>query len=157
MVDISRETRGQTEARLRAVMRLARADFLDGPYRYHEFPDDRFPAAARRDALALVRDGDRWSQLVPADDEAGERFALFGFHFPAGMDNSGFVGWLASLLKEALGSGVLVVCGMNRDDGGIFDYWGVPFSIRDDAFRAIRALTGDDGRAPSPAARPNDA
>jgi len=30
----------------------------------------------------------------------GNRFALFSFHFPEGLDNSGFVGWLATALKE---------------------------------------------------------
>ena len=44
------------------------------------------------------------------------------FHFPAGVDNSGFVGWLASHLKVVLGTGVLVVCGFNSQRGGVFDY-----------------------------------
>ena len=71
-----------------------------------------------------------------------EPFALFRFHFPDGVDNSGFVGWLASLLKEELGTGVFVTCGSNSLDGGIFDYWGIPSALREQGFAVVRKLCG---------------
>jgi hypothetical protein len=83
-----------------------------------------------------------WSQLVPCDDPAEELFGLFRFHFPAGVDNSGFVGWLASLLKERFGTGVFVTCGQNKDEGGIYDYWGCPFDLRIPITAYVRDLTG---------------
>jgi hypothetical protein len=53
----------------------------------------------------VVRDEDLWSALVPLVQEPNEpveRFGMFSFHFPAGVDNSGFVGWLATLLTGRL-------------------------------------------------------
>jgi hypothetical protein len=140
MVDVSIETRAQTDARLCAVMRQARVRIYERPYCFREFAAADFPAAVDAKALALVRDADRWSQLVPYDGSDEEAFGIFSFHFPPNLDNSGFVGWLATHLKEAFGSGVLVVCGMNRDDGGVFDYWGCPTSIAPSVFDEIRKM-----------------
>ncbi|WP_280394542.1 DUF6196 family protein [Nocardia brasiliensis] len=69
-----------------------------------------------------------------------EKFGLFSFHFPTGMDNSGFVGWLAGHLKRALGTGVFVVCGSNRERGGIYDYWGCPVELLAAVEREIETL-----------------
>ncbi|MBA3339895.1 MAG: hypothetical protein H0T54_09185, partial [Geodermatophilaceae bacterium] len=62
------------------------------------------------------------------------------FHFPYGLDNSGFVGWLGSVLKHELGTGVFVVCGQNSRRGGIYDYWGCPAQLRHEAARVIEEL-----------------
>jgi hypothetical protein len=129
MVHISEESAEQTEARLRKVIKTARLTVYQDSYAFHEFPLSDFPGRARADALALVRDDCMWSQLVPCDDPREDLFTLFRFHFPAHADNSGFVGWLATHLKRRLGTGVFVTCGQNRQDGGIFDYWGVPVAI----------------------------
>jgi hypothetical protein len=111
MVDISRETPLQIETRLRSVIKRAKVQIFSELYQFEEFPSadfgDRFDARA----LALVRDGELWSQLVPFQDGGGEAFGLFGFHFPPDDDNSGFVGWLASRLKARFGSGVIVIWG----------------------------------------------
>jgi hypothetical protein len=58
------------------------------------------------------------------------------------LDNSGFVGWLASHLKTAVGTGVFVVCGQNTRRGGIFDYWGVPVEAADAVLAEVRRLRG---------------
>jgi hypothetical protein len=108
MVNISHETAEQTEHRLRRVITEARLHLYPGTYAFVEFPLDQFPAAVRGDALALVRDDNVWSQLVPSHDAQHELFGIFRFHFPAGADNSGFVGWLATHLKSRLGTGVFV-------------------------------------------------
>jgi len=145
MVDISRETLEQTERRLRRVVTQARLKIYPGTWTFQEFPLDAFPAAARGDALALVRDDTVWSQLVPGDDPGAELFGVFRFHFPAGADNSGFVGWLATLLKQRFGTGVFVTCGQNAGDGGIFDYWGVPARLAADVVAEVRALVEAPG------------
>ena len=104
MVDISHETTEQTERRLLRVIQQARLQVLPGTWTFHEFPLDAFPQAVRADALALVRDDAVWSQLVPSDRAGNELFGVFRFHFPAGADNSGFVGWLATRLKARHGT-----------------------------------------------------
>lgn len=95
------------------------------PYAFVEAPVSE-PLDVHRQALALVRDDAVWSQLVPAAPESAEPLDLWRFHFPLGVDNSGFVGWLATQIKRRLGAGVIVVCGCNSGDGGVFDYWGCP-------------------------------
>lgn len=65
---------------------------------------------------------------------------LLSFHFPSELDNSGFVGWLAGLLKRELGTGVFVVCGQNSRRGGIYDYWGCPAQLRGGAAHVIQQL-----------------
>ncbi|CAB3869747.1 DUF6196 family protein [Achromobacter ruhlandii] len=140
MVNISRETSEQTEQRLRRVITEARLRIYPGTYAFTEFPLDDFPGAVREDALALVRDDNVWSQLIPSDGTHEEPFGLFRFHFPPGADNSGFVGWLATHLKNRFGTGVFVTCGQNHSDGGIFDYWGVPARLAEEVFREVRRL-----------------
>jgi hypothetical protein len=128
---ISSETPQQTEARLQGVLAQAELVPLADAYAFVETDAADFPAQLVPTALAFVRDEDVWSALVPASSPEQERFMVFSFHFTPGLDNSGFVGWLASHLKAALGTGVMVVCGQNSGRGGIFDYWGAPLSMAD--------------------------
>jgi uncharacterized protein DUF6196 len=142
MVSISRETPEQTEQRLRRVVAAADLVALDGEWSFREaLLADR--PTLKHDMLAVVRDEQRWSWLAPAAQEAGERFALFSFHFPPDLDNSGFVGWLASELKSRLGTGVFVICGYNSTRGGIYDYWGCPPVMRDQVALVLHDLRGD--------------
>jgi hypothetical protein len=140
MVNISQETPAEVDARLRRVFRLARLKVWDSPHAFVEFPLADFARRADPTALALVRDERVWSMLVPDDGTAAEPFALWCFHFPAGADNSGFVGWLATHLKAQFGTGVFVTCGQNSGDGGIFDYWGCPWALRDPVLAEVRTL-----------------
>jgi hypothetical protein len=140
MVDISYETVEETDMRLRHVIRAAELRVYKRSYAFAEFALDEFPVAVDPEAIALVRDDEIWSQLVPHHDGAAEPFAIFRFHFPAALDNSGFVGWLATHLKRRFGTGVFVVCGHNGVRGGIFDYWGCPESIREGVLAEIRNL-----------------
>ena len=140
---VSQETPAQTDARLREVIALSELVVYDESYAFVE--EDRTVGQApaiHSQALALVADEHVWSQLVPSDDEGAERFGLFSFHFPDGVDNSGFVGWLATLLKRELGTGVFVVCGQNSSRGGIFDYWGCPWAERERVVDVVRELVG---------------
>ncbi|WP_242906051.1 DUF6196 family protein [Actinomadura terrae] len=141
MVSISVETTEQTEARLRGVIAQAELTVHDGVWCFEEFPADRTPELTA-DTLALIRDEESWSRLVPLPPGHGaaEQFGIFSFHFPADQDNSGFVGWLATHLKAELGTGVFVICGSNRARGGIYDYWGCPIDMLNKAVAAVEAL-----------------
>ncbi|WP_226467580.1 DUF6196 family protein [Luteimonas panaciterrae] len=140
---ISHETPSQTNARLGQV--IASAEFVvhDQPYAFVETDACHFPQALLEEALAFVRDEGVWSALVPSSNPEHEQFVVFSFHFATGLDNSGFVGWLASHLKATVGTGVLVVCGQNSQRGGIFDYWGAPLSVAGQVVAEIRKLRGD--------------
>jgi hypothetical protein len=140
---ISVETPAQTEDRLRGVIRKAEFVIVEGTWRFDEFEAAEFVSAANQKALTLVRDGERWSQLVPASAPQGEMLAVWMFHFPGGADNSGFVGWLASEIKKRTGSGVAVVCGQNSLRGGIFDYWMCPVEASGEVLRVIGELRSD--------------
>jgi hypothetical protein len=145
MVDVSYETAEETDERLRRVIRAAHLKVYEQPYAFAEFALDKFATAADPEALALVRDDETWSQLAPHRAGDAEPFTIFRFHFPSGVDNSGFVGWLATHLKRRLGTGVFVVCGQNSARGGIFDYWGCPVTLRDEVLAEIGSLV----RSPS--------
>ena len=140
MVNISHETIEETDRRLRDVIRGVQLKVYKGPYAFMEFALNKFPLAVDPEALALVRDDERWSQLVPRRNDSAEAFTIFRFHFPAGLDNSGFVGWLATHLKRHLGTGVFVVCGHNPERGGIFDYWGCPLEVGEAVLSEIKNL-----------------
>ncbi len=141
MVSVSVETAEQVEQRLRRV--IAEADLVvhDGVWCFEESPADR-PPALTAETLAVVRDQESWSRLVPFTPGGGgvERFGIFSFHFADGVDNSGFVGWLATHLKVELGTGVFVVCGSNRARGGIYDYRGCPVDLLDRAVAVVGGL-----------------
>lgn len=140
MVNVSNETPEQTHERLLGV--IAQADFrvLEGTYAFEEMPVGDFPHRADPGALAHVRDDEVFSQLVRSGDPSRELFGVASFHFRAGQDNSGFVGWLASHLKRELGTGVFVVCGQNSGSGGIFDYWGYPVELAGAVTAEVRRL-----------------
>lgn len=137
---ISSETTDETERRLLNVIASARLKVFNGPYAFEEFGAADFGKKVNPGALAIIRDDSTWSQLIPCEDRSNELFKIFSFHFKQGLDNSGFVGWLASRLKQKLGTGIFVVCGQNSDDGGIFDYWGCPYEIGDEVLKEIKSL-----------------
>lgn len=140
MVDVSREDPSDTEARLGRITARNWLAVWDRPHVFEEFPPEEFGDRADPNAMALVRDDAVWSQLVPGAEDATEPFAIWRFHFPGGVDNSGFVGWLAARLKRRFGTGVFVVCGSNSADGGIFDYWGCPWNLRAEVIGEVRSL-----------------
>ena len=135
---ISTETSEQTESRLKKVIQTSDLKIYDKEYYFKEVPIDKFQFEEH--ALAIVRDEEVWSSLIPSESSETENFKVFSFHFEEGLDNSGFVGWLASKIKMDLGTGVFVVCGQNTNKGGIFDYWGCPASIADEVIKLVRLL-----------------
>lgn len=150
---VSQETPAQTSARLARVISEAAFVVYEGPHAFVESDVKHFPHELLGQALAFVRDEDVWSALVPSSAPGQEQFTVFSFHFTPGLDNSGFVGWLASHLKAAIGTGVLVVCGQNSRRGGIFDYWGAPVAVAEQVIAEIRSLRGEGPTGGPPAAR----
>ncbi|WP_158819362.1 DUF6196 family protein [Granulicella sp. S156] len=140
---VSQETPEQIDVRLRRVIVAAELTWHEGEFAFYEFPVSEFPAQEAEHGLAFVRDEEVWSVLKAAGPEAAEPFGIFSFHFRDDMDNSGFVGWLASILKREIGTGVFVVCGQNLRRGGIFDYWGVPLAMRGAAVGVLNRLRQD--------------
>jgi hypothetical protein len=134
VVSISDERAVESERRLLAVLRAAEVVHLEGSWGFQRDIDQAPPQA-----VATVRDDEGWCALAPAASGSGERFGLTRTTFPADVDNSGFVGWLATTIKRRLGSGVFVVCGDNPGRGGIFDYLGYPIRIADE----VRGLIDD--------------
>jgi hypothetical protein len=135
---ISTETIEQTERRLKKVIQTASLKVYSGDYYFKEIPVEKF--RFEEQALAIVRDEEVWSFLIPTESMETENFRVFSFHFQDGLDNSGFVGWLASRIKKELGTGVFVVCGQNTNKGGIFDYWGCPISVADKVIELVEQL-----------------
>jgi hypothetical protein len=144
---ISYETPSQTSTRLGQVIASAEFVVYDQPYTFVETDVSSFPKELLTTALAFVRDENVWSALVPSAEPEHEKFVVFSFHFTENLDNSGFVGWLASHLKVVLGTGVLVICGQNSQRGGIFDYWGAPLSVASQVIAEIRNLRGERSAA----------
>ena len=141
---VSQESPDQTHARLSRVLAESQLVVYERPYTFVEGSISRFPSELVPEALAFVRDEDVWSALVPSSSPEQEQFVIFGFHFTHGLDNSGFVGWLASHLKLRLGTGVLVICGQNSERGGIFDYWGAPLSMSNQVIAEVQRLRAHD-------------
>ena len=79
---ISLETLGEIDKRLLEVIAKSECRFYEGSYAFEEFPLQECLARLSSDALALVRDDQVWSQLVPSVDTDEELYGLFRFHFP---------------------------------------------------------------------------
>ena len=140
---ISIETAEETRLRLLKVIAESVFEIFEGHYAFNEFPLQDFHENFNIKSLAYVRDKEVWSQLIPSEDKSKELFTLIGFHFKPDLDNSGFVGWLATHLKHKLGTGVFVICGQNSGRGGIFDYWGCPYEIGDKFIEEVKLLIAE--------------
>jgi hypothetical protein len=127
-----------------AVLRAAQVVHRPGAWCFQ-----RFAGSPPAQALATVRDADGWCALVPASPQhVGEQFGVTLTTFPPQIDNSGYVGWLATTIKQTLGSGVFVICGDNPRRGGIFDYLGYPLEMADAVHSLIDQLRLPNGRDP---------
>src|ERR1700730_4559191 len=102
------ETPQQMHARWCAVLGQAQFSVLGDAYAWQPIAH---ASALSDSALAAVRDGASWAALLPASAEAAGAYRIFAFHFAEGSNASGFVAWLASLMKAEAGTGAMVVCG----------------------------------------------
>jgi hypothetical protein len=128
---VQQETQAEAEARLLKVIANAQFQVFEDSYTFEALPPSRAPNPA---ALACVRDGEVWHQLVPISPRgvSTERFTVFSFHFKEELDASGFVGWLAAHLKRTVGTGVIVICGSgaNRAGPGAWGLRARPINLR---------------------------
>ncbi len=139
VLHISKEGPEVTRKRLLRAISIAGFKMFPGAIVFEEFRLSLL-GKIKDKALALVRDEETWSQLGPSTDKGKELVRIVSFYFDGHRDNCGFVGWLASLLKRILGTGVFGICGQKRNRGGIFDYWGCPFSVEDSFISEIQSL-----------------
>jgi hypothetical protein len=143
------ETRSQTHRRLLAVIANARFEALAAPYAWR--PMDGGECRPTDNAIAAVKDGSSWYVLSEAPPTAEGTYRIFSFHFAEGSSASGFVAWLAALMKEHARTGAIVVCGFDARNSpamwqtslGLFDYWGCPWSAGDDVASLINRLRRD--------------
>jgi hypothetical protein len=135
------ETSEQMHHRLLEVIAKSRFEALSRPYAWQGIPHSiQIPDGA----LAAVRDGNAWYALVPARQGAKGNYRVFSFHFAEGTNASGFVAWLAGLMKQDAGTEAMVVCGFDARNNpalwqtslGLFDYWGCPW-IKGEAVIAL--------------------
>ena len=141
------ETSEHAHERLLEVIAKSRFEVLPQPYAWQGIPDSmQLP----NDALAAVRDGETWYALAPTISAADGTYRVFSFHFAEGTNASGFVAWLAGLMRDDAGTGAMVVCGFDargsaalwRSSLGLFDYWGCRWSKGDAVIALVERLRG---------------
>lgn len=150
------ETQEQAAARLLKVIANAENQVLPGFYAFEAMPDGL--VQARAEALACVRDGEFWSQLIPVSHpgKVKDLFKIFQFRFNPEFDATGFVGWLHPHLARTTGAASIVICGKDRRGGefghgrgNIFDYWGCPADRAGEVLAEVQSLIerGSGGNA----------
>jgi len=91
------ESAEQMHKRLCGVIADARFEVLPQAYAWEQLSEpSRLPA----DALAVVRDGSVWYALTSVPPNATGAYRILVFHFAEGSNASGFVAWLAGMMKE---------------------------------------------------------
>jgi hypothetical protein len=86
--------------------------------------------------------------LAPVSPEAAGAYRILVFHFAEGTNASGFVAWLAGLMKTEVGSPAMVVCGFDaratpalwETSQSLFDYWGCPWACGEDVIALVERL-----------------
>ena len=140
-----RESTEQMHERLSGVMAASRFEALSQPYAWQQVSKlSQLPATA----LAAVRDGSTWYALTAVTPEATGAYRIMVFHFAEGSNASGFVAWLAGIIKKEVGTGVMVVCGFDaratpalwQTSLGLFDYWGCPWGQGDEVIALVERL-----------------
>ena len=145
---MSPETQEQAVVRLLKVIANAEYQVLPGFYAFEAMPKGL--VQAHPEALACVRDGEFWSQLIPVPHPGAVKdlFKIFMFRFNPQFDATGFVGWLHSHLARTTGAASVVICGKDRRSGSefghgrgnIFDYWGCPANHADEVIAEVQSL-----------------
>jgi hypothetical protein len=145
------ESSEQIHARLRGVIAASWFEPLSRPYAWVQLgTSSQLPA----EALAAVRDGAAWYALTPASQGATGAYRILVFHFAEGSNASGFVAWLAGLMKQEAGTGAMVVCGFDaratpalwKTSLGLFDYWGCPWERGNDVMALVERLRREGSR-----------
>jgi hypothetical protein len=85
--------------------------------------------------LLTLQNGSAWYALTAVPPSTTGAYRILIFHFAEGSNASGFVAWLAGIMKKDAGTGVMVVCGFDvratpalwQTSLGLFDFWGYPW------------------------------
>ena len=140
-----REATEQMHERLSGIMAASRFEALSQPYAWQQVSRLlQLPATA----VAAVRDGSTWYALRAVTPEAAGAYRIMVFHFAEGSNASGFVAWLAGIIKKEVSTGVMVVCGFDaratpalwQTSLGLFDYWGCPWGLGDEVIALVERL-----------------
>jgi hypothetical protein len=139
------ESAEQMHARLCSVIAAARFEALSQPYAWEQVSE---PSRVSTDALAVVRDGSAWYALAAVPPNTAGAYRILVFHFAEGSNASGFVAWLAGIMKKEAGTGATVVCGFDaratpalwQTSLGLFDYWGCPWGRGDEVAALVERL-----------------
>ena len=139
------ESTQEMHERLRGVIAAARFEALSEPHAWQLVGQ---PSQLPPNALAAVRDGSAWYALTSVAAEVTGVYRIFAFHFAEGSNASGFVAWLARLMKKEAGTGAMVVCGFDaratpalwQTSFGLFDYWGCPWGRGDEVAALVERL-----------------
>ena len=139
------ESAEQMHARLCRVIAAARFEVLSQPYAWEQVSE---PSRVPINALAVVRDGSAWHALTAVPLNTTGAYRILVFHFAEDSNASGFVAWLAGVMKKEAGTGVMVVCGFDaratpalwQTSLGLFDYWGCPWDRGDEAAALVNRL-----------------
>jgi len=145
------ESAEQMHERLCGVIAAARFEALPKPYAWRALSQS---SALPVDGLAVVRDGSAWFALTPVAADTAGAYRILAFHFAEGSNASGFVAWLAAMMKREAGTGAMVVCGFDaratealwQTSLGLFDYWGCPWSRGDDVVALVERLRREGAR-----------
>jgi len=139
------ETDSEMHDRLCGVLATSRFEVLPEPHAWQELKNaPGLPATA----LAVVRDGSAWYALAPLAGDIVGAYRILVFHFAEGLNASGFVAWLAALMRKEAGTGAMVVCGFDarassalwQTSLGLFDYWGCPWDRGDNVIGLIERI-----------------
>ena len=104
------ETARQMHDRLRRVIAASQFEALSEPYALQFFnKSSQLPD----NTLAVVRDGLTWYALTESSPDVEGSYRILVFHSAEGMNASGFVAWLAGLMKREARTGAMVVCGFD--------------------------------------------
>jgi hypothetical protein len=139
------ESPSEMHDRLRDVIAASQFEALSQPHAWQRVES---LSAAPAMALAMVRDGSAWYALTPAAASTVDAYRILVFHFAEGSNASGFVAWLAGLMKTEAATGAMVVCGFDaratpalwQTSLGLFDYWGCPWNRGDDVVALVERL-----------------
>ena len=139
------ESAEQMHARLCRVIAAARFEVLSQPYAWEQVSE---PSRVPINALAVVRDGSAWHALTAVPPNTTGAYRILVFLFAEDSNASGFVAWLAGVMKKEAGTGVMVVCGFDaratpalwQTSLGLFDYWGCPWDRGDEVAALVNRL-----------------
>ena len=145
------ETARQMHDRLRRVIAASQFEALSEPYAWQFFSKS---SQLPDNTLAVVRDGLTWYALTASSPDVEGSYRILVFHFAEGMNASGFVAWLAGLMKREAGTGAMVVCGFDaratsvlwQTSLGLFDYWGCPWSKGAAVVKLVERLRREGAR-----------